>query len=115
MKYVPWTMFLDDQRRPFSDDTATILKDDDKANRSLRWAKDFDHAVAQIEFYELPTRMYLDGYLGPGKTGLQFLQWLKANHLEAMKKVEVFCHSSDWETLHTMREFVNETWPKGKT
>lgn len=108
-----WILFLDDQRRPNSRSTMADVPDMENASilKQVRWARTFDEATTLIEFCGMPTAMYLDGHLGPGKSGMDFLKWLAENHRDAMRNVTVHCHSGCWETQHAMRTFVTTTWP----
>lgn len=102
-----WILFLDDEREPFGSHKKEFGHlDKDKTVI----CKDAGEAIAKITKDGLPVEMHLDGYLGLGLHGMQFLMWLKQYHSDGMKNVEVSCHSSDFETRQDMRRFVYDAF-----
>lgn len=97
----PWNLFLDDERHPFPHCTTA----------NLVICRTAEEAIKEIEKRGcLPNTMYLDGYLGVGMHGMQFLMWLKKNHKEEARKSKYNFHSSDFETKNNMATFVLDVW-----
>lgn len=100
-----WWMFLDDVLTPWGKDEF----DHWRPHRSLvKVATSVDEAIQMIADHGLPERMSLDGSLGWGPSGMDFLRWLKTNHRDYKGKIH--CHSGNGNMAQSMSDFVEDVW-----
>ena len=100
-----WFLFLDDVLTPWGRDDF----DDWRPHRSLvKVATSVEEAIQMIAEHGLPERMSLDGSLGLGPTGMDFLRWMKESHRGYKGKIK--CHSGNIHMALSMSNFVEDVW-----
>jgi len=104
-----WALWVDDTKRPY-DTSFRNMYPSLKRWGNITWAQTCEEAQMFIEEFGLPAIIYLDGYLGTGMPGMEFLKWLKTHHYEAMKDVKFCAISSDLYGSQAMRKWVGCVW-----